>query len=350
MKKISRRRLLGLAAVLTRRLEAGHSVLRQTPRVSVEDFAHYPERITPSEDFFVRSHFEAPEIDAAWWELRVEGLVERPRVFRPEDLRPSRTLAVLLECAGNGVGAGGVSCARWGGLPLAELLEACGPKKGARFVRLTGADRGREPDADRDLSFARLLPLEVALRPATLIATTMNARPLDRDHGFPARAIVAGYYGADSVKWLQKVEVLAEPDEDFYMTRRFRRVRGGTPREPVGPVRVKSLIVRPRAGQLIRESTIEAGGFAWAGAEAIARVEARLDARAWEAATPMARSEPFSWTPWRHLFEHAGPGAHRIVARAFSASGPGQPEARDPAREDEYEQDHYHAVTCLVRP
>ena len=45
--------------------------------------------------------------------------------------------------------------------------------------------------------------------PATLLAYEMNGEPLPAEHGFPLRAVVPGWYGMDSVKWLTRIEILA---------------------------------------------------------------------------------------------------------------------------------------------
>src|SRR5689334_14394369 len=59
--------------------------------------------LTPNEQFYVRTHFEVPELDAKTWRLRVEGAVDRPFEVGYDELRkmPSHTLTALLECSGN---------------------------------------------------------------------------------------------------------------------------------------------------------------------------------------------------------------------------------------------------------
>src|SRR5947207_3331596 len=59
--------------------------------------------LTPTESFYVRTHFPIPAIDRdAWW-LRVEGEVEKPFAINYEQLLEfeSITVPVTLECAGN---------------------------------------------------------------------------------------------------------------------------------------------------------------------------------------------------------------------------------------------------------
>ena len=60
--------------------------------------------ITPTGLHYLLVHFDIPAVDAATWRLRLGGLVSNPVELGLEDLRarPSRTIPVTLECAGNG--------------------------------------------------------------------------------------------------------------------------------------------------------------------------------------------------------------------------------------------------------
>ena len=44
------------------------------------------QRLTPVEQFFVRSHFGAPAVDLMPWEVEVIGLVDRPLRLTPDVL------------------------------------------------------------------------------------------------------------------------------------------------------------------------------------------------------------------------------------------------------------------------
>src|SRR5216684_6456367 len=112
--------------------------------------------ITPTEAFYVRTHFPIPKIDKKVWRLRIEGEVEKPFELRYADLLKlgSTKIPVTLECAGNnrnflepkakGVqwGLGAVGNAEWTGVPLSILLERAGVKSSGREVILEGADGG----------------------------------------------------------------------------------------------------------------------------------------------------------------------------------------------------------------
>src|ERR1700761_5061023 len=59
--------------------------------------------ITPSDMFYVRSHFPVPKLDRASYQLSIKGAVQNQLTLSYADLRnmPSSTLVATLECAGN---------------------------------------------------------------------------------------------------------------------------------------------------------------------------------------------------------------------------------------------------------
>src|ERR1700752_2544140 len=116
--------------------------------------------ITPTELFYVRTHFPNPNIDRdAWW-VRIEGAVENPYAINYGQLLKlkSVTIPVTLECAGNnrnflqpkvkGVqwGLGAVGTAEWTGVPLSGLLDRALVKTNGRHVVLEGKDCGMLED------------------------------------------------------------------------------------------------------------------------------------------------------------------------------------------------------------
>ena len=62
--------------------------------------------VVPNARFYMRNNFAIPHLDAADFRLTVGGLAERPQRLTVRDLQNmrSKTLAVTLECAGNGRG------------------------------------------------------------------------------------------------------------------------------------------------------------------------------------------------------------------------------------------------------
>src|SRR3989442_14525634 len=60
--------------------------------------------VTPAGLHYLLVHFDIPDLDAVSWRLRVAGNVARALELSLDDIRsrPPQTMAVTLECAGNG--------------------------------------------------------------------------------------------------------------------------------------------------------------------------------------------------------------------------------------------------------
>ena len=311
----------------------------ETPVALLDEF------ITPVEAFFVRSHMLAPQVDASTWRLAIDGDVATSLALSLDELRamPQASVTATLECAGNGRaffqppvagiqwGRGAVGTARWGGVPLAALLKRAGMTPGAVFVRVVGGDRplGTQPP------FVRQVPLAKALHPDTLIALTMNDRPLTADHGFPFRLIVPGWEGAYSVKWLTRLTATTREENGFWVSTAYRYpTRRGAPGAAVDPkdlapltgLPVKSLIPRPLDGALVRLGRITVAGFAWAGEEEIARVDVSTDGGAtWQPARLTGPRMRFAWRRFEHVFDATRAESYTVLSRATDNRGRTQP-------------------------
>jgi DMSO/TMAO reductase YedYZ molybdopterin-dependent catalytic subunit len=303
--------------------------------------------VTPNRLFFVRNHFDAPAIDRATWRLRVAGGVREPRAWTWDELTalPARSVFATVECAGNGRsfltprvhgvqwGAGAIGHAEWTGVPVRDVLEQSGISPGAVEVLFEGADVGTESDHPEPMPFARSLPLDKALHPDTLLVYRMNGDLLEPAHGYPLRLFVPGWYGVAAVKWLQRIEVLDRPFGGYYQTKKYtyqRRTPDGTTTEVVGPMAVKSEVFRPQSGATLGVGTNRIFGVAWAGEEAVERVEVSVDGgNSWAAANLLGVRAPYSWTLWEYLWEAARPGTYTLLTRATSTSGRTQPTEHD---------------------
>src|SRR5881392_2867742 len=128
--------------------------------------------ITPTELFYIRSHFPTPQLDPGAYRLSIGGAVRREVRLSYADIRalPSRTCIATLECAGNSRvfmvppvpgaqwGLGAVGNAEWTGVSLSVLLDRAKVKSGAREIILEGADGGKLDDPKApfgELKFAR---------------------------------------------------------------------------------------------------------------------------------------------------------------------------------------------------
>ncbi|MBI1358263.1 MAG: molybdopterin-dependent oxidoreductase [Acidobacteria bacterium] len=304
--------------------------------------------VTPNRLFFVRNHFETPEIDRAAWRLRVTGLVERELELDWETIAtlPTRSVFATMECAGNGRsflekpvhgvqwGAGAIGHAEWVGVPLRLVLERAGVQAQAREAIFVGADRGTEPDHPEVMAFERSLPVEKALEDDTLLAIEMNGEPLTAAHGYPVRLIVPGWYGVASVKWLESIHLTDEMFHGYYQSVKYtvrRRTGSGVCSEVVGEMQPKSEILRPHEGERCGVGLNRVVGVAWAGPDPVEAVEISTDGgRSWARAELTGITAPYSWTLWQYSWRPAQPGPCQLMSRAISAAGRMQPLRHDP--------------------
>ena len=106
-----------------------------------------------------------------------------------------------------------VGTAEWTGTPLRHVLERAGLLDDVVEIAFIGADRGF--DRGHEHAYGRSLTREVALSDDILLVWAMNGAPLLPQHGYPLRLIVPGWYGMASVKWLTRIEALAQPYDGF---------------------------------------------------------------------------------------------------------------------------------------
>ena len=189
--------------------------------------------VTATDAFYVRGHGPVPDLDPATFRLRVTGLVERELTLSLDDLRSGlleiHEEVATLQCAGNrraGLvavrdipgeapwGPGATGTATWRGVRLADVLAAAGVKAEAAHVGMEGADDS--PEAKPPQRFGGSIPLDKARRPEVLLAFDMNGEPLTPVHGAPLRSVVPGYIGARSVKWLDRIELRADPWDGYF--------------------------------------------------------------------------------------------------------------------------------------
>lgn len=330
--------------------------------------------ITPTSHFFVRSHFAVPKVDAPQYRLTIEGAVHKPLFLTYEEIRslPRREVVSVIECAGNSRASvrpraegvlwrnGAVGAAHWTGASLRHLLERAGVQPSAVEVVLEGADRGTEPGVNKEIGYEMSISLETALHPDTLIVTEMNGEPLSTAHGFPVRVIVPDWYGMASVKWLTRIVVADRPFDGYFRRRAYAYLYEGdmneAPHRPVTRMRVKSLITRPREGQVLAAGVHSVRGVAWSGHGRIVRVEVSLGAHpdaleegTWHPATLSGGESPHSWTHFSFDCPMDHPGYYVLRARATDDKGNVQPlQARWNFRG--VGANSMHAVPIEVRP
>ena len=322
-------------------------VLRSYRFVDLESPVEYFDTwLTPVPHFFVRNHMHEPsELNPADWHLSIGGEVEKPLTLRLSELSKLEMHSVVntLECAGNGRGLfrpqdpgvqwgkGAVGTARFSGPRLRDVLRRAAVKSTGKHVMFRGLDEvpGKVPP------FIRSIPIEKALDADTLIATHMNGSQLTRHHGFPARALVPGWIGAASCKWITEIKVLDNEFVGNFMSPAYRM-----PNEPVKPgdavkpedthpvtvLSVKSVISGPTNGARLRAGKIAVHGAAWAGEADIAKVEISTDGgTTWNPALLSREQAHYAWRLWAYDWKPGKSGDYTLMSRATDSQGRTQP-------------------------
>lgn len=275
-------------------LSQGGMIVRELEPLNLEmPFGSLEGFITSADRSFVRNHFPIPWIDLNTWRLRIEGEVETPFELTYDEVREmaSRTLAVTMECAGNGrafltppvAGAqwerGAVSTAEWTGVLLSEVLRRARLKASAREVILEGADRGKIQDPlgpAGETHYARSMPLK-KVNDDVLLAYKMNGDDLTPAHGAPLRVVVPGWYGMASVKWLTRIIASAHPFNGYYQTIDYAYWERGPSAPtlvPITQMQVKAQIACPGVADAVRAGqTYRVRGAAWTSEAEITKVE-----------------------------------------------------------------------------
>ena len=202
------------------------------------------------------------------------------------------------------------------------------------------ADRGspkEEPLPPGPISYVWSLPLAKATQPEVLIAYQMNGRDLPPDHGFPVRAIVPGHYGMASVKWLTRIRAVREPFHGYWQTTDYAywvSMDGNPVRRPLGEMKLKSEIARPRVYETVAPNRIyPVFGAAWAGETDVTGIEVSTDGgQTWSEAEFVDPVRRHAWRRWKvDWLTPKEPGQYMLLSRAKDAGGVLQPSEHDPS-------------------
>lgn len=267
------------------------------------------EPITPNDLFYcVTKNVVDPRVNVHLWHLEVNGLVQNPATYRFQDLQGFQMVdqETTLMCISNGLDAGLMSNAVWKGVALRDLIDPASPLSDAARVRLHGVD-----------NYTDTFPLDKALEPTTLIAFEMNGVPLPHRHGYPARAIVPGYFGEKHVKWVTRIELTTADAKGFYET------QGWGP-DFIVPTRSRIDVPDYESSFSLSKLTgpIEVKGVAFGGDHGISRVELSCDdGETWNEAEIYYSGGDLAWSLWSYRWQPDDPDDYTLVVRATDGEG-----------------------------
>ncbi len=305
---------------------------------------------TAADDFYVRSHGDLPEIDADAYRLSVNGTIQTALELSLHGLRsrfPQVTVTATMQCAGNRRAdmravapvsgdpwdGGAIGTADWTGVRLGDVLREAGIDAGADLhVAFESHDTVEGHPYGASIALAK------ALAPETLLAYAMNGAPLLPEHGFPLRAVVPGFAGVRSPKWLKRVTVQDRPSDNPIQAGDYKLFPPDVTAETADPnaghtintMPLNAVICEPARGARLKAGSTIVSGYAVCGDRAVVRVDVSGDGgRTWAQATLEhdARA-PFAWTFWTIDLDLPA-GAHELAVRAWDEAGQTQPAAPD---------------------
>jgi DMSO/TMAO reductase YedYZ molybdopterin-dependent catalytic subunit len=152
-------------------------------------------------DFPVLSAGPTPVVRLDDWQLSIVGVGDKPRTWTWEEFRalPTEEIKVDIHC----VTKWSKFDTTWTGVSIDTLLN--GTKTDARFL-LAHSYGG----------YSTNLPIEDVTGGKAHIAFEFNGRPLDPEHGGPARLLVPHLYFWKSAKWIRGLELRAADEPGFW--------------------------------------------------------------------------------------------------------------------------------------
>ena len=334
--------------------QKGAMILQRTrPPLLETPFEVFDQSVfTPNDRFFVRWHWAVipTEVDVPTFRLAVRGHVNQALSLSLDDVLalPRVELAAVNQCSGNSRGyflprvAGGqwsngaMGNARWSGVRLKDVLDRAGMKPGAVQVRFTGLDEPVVADGPR---FMKSLDIDHARDGEVMLAYAMNGEQLPLLNGFPLRLIVPGWYSTYWVKMLNDIEVLDQPDTNYWTKTAY--TIPDTPHASVSPgqtgvemVPINRMVPRSFITNIKPADPFHAGraslarGIAFGGDTGVARVDLSTDAgKTWQAAQLGTDEGKYGFRQWQMQFTLPAKGDYLLMVRCTNSNGVAQPDA-----------------------
>lgn len=307
---------------------------------------------TPNERFYVRWHWSLipTDVDVRSFRLAVRGHVNQTLSLSLDDIMhgfPRIELAAVNQCSGNSRGLfaprvpgaqwanGAMSNALWAGVRLKDVLDRAGVKAGSVQVRFRGLDAPVVQDAPH---FMKSLAIDHARDGDVMIAYAMNGDQFPLVNGFPLRLVVPGWYATYWVKMLNDIEVLDQPDTNYWTktaytipdTPRANITPGETNVKmvPISRMNPRSFVTNPAAGATVATgSTMPLRGIAFGGDCGVARVDVSSDGgSSWQPAALGPDQGKYGFRRWDARIQPSARGPLKVLVRCTNSNGDAQPD------------------------
>jgi DMSO/TMAO reductase YedYZ molybdopterin-dependent catalytic subunit len=307
--------------------------------------------LTPNDQFYVRWHWAVipTSVDPEKFKLAVRGHVNQPLSLSLRAILdlPRFELVAVNQCSGNSRGFfqprvpggewanGAMGSARWTGVRLKDVLDKAGVKSGALNVRFKGMESPVVEDAP---PFMKSLDIEHARDGEVMLAYAMNGDQLPLLNGFPLRLVVPGWYATYWVKMLNDIEVLDQPDTNYWTQVAYKIP--DTPRANIEPgqtnvtmIPINRMVPRSFVTNFASGGTVKVAaplslrGIAFGGDCGVARVDISTDGGKTWRPTQLGQDEgKYGFRRWETQLSFASPGEHSLQVRCTNSNGIPQPD------------------------
>jgi DMSO/TMAO reductase YedYZ molybdopterin-dependent catalytic subunit len=308
---------------------------------------------TPNDQFYVRWHWAVipTDIDPGKFSLKVRGHVNQTLSLSLNDILhglPSVELAAVNQCSGNSRGFfqprvsggqwanGAMGNALWTGVRLKDVLDKAGVRPGAVQVRFKGLEEPVVADAPH---FMKSLDIDHARDGEVMISYAMNGEQLPLVNGFPLRLVVPGWYATYWVKMLNDIEVLNQPDTNYWTKVAYTipdtphaNIKPGETNVnmiPINRMVPRSFVTNIASGQRVKSGApTTLRGIAFGGDSGVARVSYSVDrGQSWREAELGKDEGRYGFRQWQTQLTLASPGNYRLLTRCINSEGVAQPDA-----------------------
>jgi DMSO/TMAO reductase YedYZ molybdopterin-dependent catalytic subunit len=344
----------GMREITTAFPQKGPMILQRTrPPLLETPFEVFDKGVfTPNDQFYVRWHWAVipTDIDIGKFSLTVRGHVNQTLSLSLNDMLhglPSVQLSAVNQCSGNSRGFfqprvqggewanGAMGNALWTGVRLKDVLDKAGVKPGAVQVRFKGLEEPVVADAPH---FMKSLDIDHARDGEVMIAYAMNGEQLPLVNGFPLRLVVPGWYATYWVKMLNDIEVLDQPDTNYWT--KVAYTIPDTPHASIKPgerdvkmIPINRMVPRSFVTNIASANKMKAAapttlrGIAFGGDCGVASVDFSIDrGQSWHQ-TQLGNDEgKYGFRQWQTPLTLPAPGEYTLLIRCTNSNGVAQPE------------------------
>jgi len=208
--KINPVKTVSLAGVVSAPTNSAGGFSVAEPQTSLENITHYNnfyEFSTDKEGVAAA----AANFETKGWQVSVEGLVRKPKIFDLDDLlkisSPEERI-YRMRCV-----EGWSMVIPWAGFSLSKLLAVVEPTNDAKYVAFeTLLDPKRMPGQNSSVlkwPYVEGLRMDEAMHPLTLLASGIYGNALPPQDGAPIRLVTPWKYGFKGIKSIVKIKLVA---------------------------------------------------------------------------------------------------------------------------------------------